>query len=36
MRQLNHQNVCNLNEVYESANDLYFVLDYSEGGELYN
>ncbi|CAD8058324.1 unnamed protein product [Paramecium sonneborni] len=36
MRKLNHQGVIKLHEVFEDETNIYFVLDYLEGGELYN
>ena len=36
MRGLDHQNVMKLEEVHESKNSIYLVLELLEGGELYN
>jgi serine/threonine protein kinase len=36
MRELHHQYVMKLEEVHESQNSLYLVLEILEGGELFN
>lgn len=36
MRELDHQYVMKLEEVHESQNSLYLVLEILEGGELFN
>lgn len=36
MRKLNHNGVIKLHEVFEDEINIYFVLDYLEGGELYH
>ena len=36
MRKLNHNGVIKMHEVFEDETNIYFVLDYLEGGELYN
>ncbi len=35
MKRLKHPNILNLEEVHESENSIYFVLELLEGGELY-
>lgn len=36
MRQLTHHNIMRLEEVHESANSIYLVVELLEGGELFN
>ncbi len=36
MRQLHHPNLMGLNEVYESDNSIYLVVELLEGGQLYD
>jgi len=36
MRKMNHKNIIRLHEVYESANELYLVMDCCSGGELFD
>jgi len=36
MRTLNHRNIMNLNEVFETENNIYLVLDYIKGYSLYD
>jgi tRNA A-37 threonylcarbamoyl transferase component Bud32 len=36
MRQLNHENIMRLEEVHESENSIYLILELMEGGELIN
>jgi len=35
MRQLDHDNIIKLYEVYEGEKSVYLVLDYVQGGELF-
>lgn len=36
MRQLNHKALIKMYEVYEDETNIFFILEYLEGGELYN
>lgn len=36
MRVLNHDNIVRLEEVYETKNSLYMVIELLEGGSLYD
>ncbi|CAG9323736.1 unnamed protein product [Blepharisma stoltei] len=36
MRKLNHPNIIKLHRVYESPHNIYLVLDYVKGGDLYS
>lgn len=36
MKDLVHENIMNLNEIHESKNSIYLVLELLEGGELFN
>lgn len=36
MKLINHQNIMGLYDVWENKNDLYLILEYIEGGELFD
>ncbi len=36
MKKLKHDNIMNLEEIHESKNSIYLVLELLEGGELLN
>ena len=36
MKVLDHPNVIRLNEIYEGKRNIYLVMEYAEGGELFN
>lgn len=36
MRTLNHRNLMNVFEVYESQNSIYIIVELLEGGQLYD
>ena len=36
MKELNHENIMKLEEIHESKNSIYLVLELLEGGELFN
>lgn len=36
MKLINHQNIMRLYDVWENKNDLYLILEYIEGGELFD
>lgn len=36
MRQINHENIIRLFEIYEGSYHIYLVMDLLKGGELYD
>lgn len=36
MRELDHPNIIKLHEIYESEYSFYYILEYMEGGSLYD
>lgn len=35
LRRLDHENIIHLHEVYESENNIHLILEYLNGGELF-
>ena len=35
MRRLDYENVIKLHEVYEDSENVYLIIDYLEGGDLF-
>merc|ERR1712178_454736 len=35
MKELDHPNICKLLEVFEQGRDMFFVMEYCEGGEVF-